>query len=153
MATFAWVWSNGTTWQPISSAKRYRDGIDCAPLRARRTIPASSNETEHDSRIEGLSWWRATPAWKVRTARLRPVRKCRLPCEPDLAGNTKFVVSKNFVISARIQNWQCGDLPADGIYLIEIDRASRSAQLLLERVDYRVGKSHTHSSAHFSARL
>jgi hypothetical protein len=55
MAAFAWAASNGTISQPSSSTKLYRDGSDRAPTRARRTIPASSSETEHNSRVAELS--------------------------------------------------------------------------------------------------
>jgi hypothetical protein len=47
--------SNGTISQPSSSTRLYRAESDFAPLRARRTIPASSSETEHTSRVEALS--------------------------------------------------------------------------------------------------
>jgi hypothetical protein len=105
-------------------------------LRSRRTIPASSSETEQSSRVVALS----------KAARRRLVSTQRRPAR--IAGKSKFVVSEDFVIAAGVQDWQGGDFLLDCIHLFPIDRAGRSSKLCFERTNYCVGKSDTHPLAY-----
>jgi hypothetical protein len=88
IAAFAWGSSNGTISHPSSSTRRYRAGSDFAPLRARRTIPASSSEANQHPTTR-----LAQPECNQWT--------CRSLLDICLAGNSEFVISEDFSLSLR----------------------------------------------------
>ena len=132
--------SNGTISHPSSSTRRYRAGSDFAPLRARRTIPASSSEANQHPTTR-----LAQPECNQWT--------CRSLLDICLAGNSEFVISEDFVIATEVQDWHGGDLLLDCIHLFPIDGTSRPAKLRFERTDHRLSKRDSIFLLTFSARL
>jgi hypothetical protein len=60
-----------------------------------------------------------------------------------LPGEAEFVISKDFVDAAGVQDRQCRDLRLDGFDLLQIDWARRIAQFVFQRSNHRLSKGHT----------
>src|SRR5271166_322438 len=61
-----------------------------------------------------------------------------------LTREAEFVISKDFVNGAGVQDRQCSQLFCDGINLLHIDWTRRTAKLRFERANHGVGKSYAH---------
>src|ERR1700677_3155400 len=145
IAALAWGASNGTISLSISSTKRLRRGMESSPMRARKTIPASSSETELNLRVAALSMAtrNAGSEGSLNVIATRADESITISARFFLAGKSKFVVSQDFVIGPGIQDGQRGDFLLDGFHLLPINRAGFSAQLVLQGADYRFRQSDT----------
>jgi hypothetical protein len=141
----------GTISQPSSSTGLWRDGGAWAPLRARRTIPASSSETEHSSRVVALSKAASSLGEEGSSNTLATSADVSITIHRSpfaLGGKAKFIVSEDFVITSGVSDRQGGDFLLDCIHLFHIDRAGGPAKLCFKKTNYCIGKSDTHPLAY-----